>query len=54
MIIQNGNNKQIEEDIVTTKGENLGEQLRELNQLKNEGIITYEEFEIKKKELLNI
>ena len=34
--------------------ESLGDRLRELNQLKNEGIITEEEFEAKKKELLNL
>ena len=32
----------------------ITEQLRELNQLKDEGIITLEEFELKKKELLNL
>lgn len=36
------------------KSQTIGEQIRELSQLKDDGIITDEEFEIKKKELLNL
>ena len=53
-IATNGEEKQIQLNSSTITSENIGNTLRELNQLKNEGIITAEEFETKKKELLNL
>ena len=55
-IATNGGEMVVDEHINNTgvNNQTLGEQLRELNQLKEEGIITLEEFELKKKSLLNL
>ena len=53
-IATNGEEKQIQANSSTMPNESIGDKLRELNQLKNEGIITAEEFEVKKKEILNL
>lgn len=53
-IATNGKLTQPEATVPAVSKDNLGSKLRELNELKNEGIITVEEFEAKKKELLNL
>ena len=53
-IANNGNVVALEEKSVPEEKESLGTRLRELDQLRKEGLITDEEFELKKKELLNL
>ena len=53
-IATNGNEMPVEPVLEPAQKQSLGDQLRELDQLRIEGIITSEEFETKKKELLAI